>query len=170
MEIEEEASLRVYRRLSLDASKLHESNVTTPTFHLIHGKLWAKYNYTGLSLAELSQRYEIDEAFLGRVWGSITSAVAAFERIVGRRHGKVNAKNIFVDAFSEKAILGAHLSTLDPDGEGDVPALMGALQKLADDHGLPSIMPRPMTAMPNRSCGNKSISCANPLPGSPPST
>ena len=51
MMVVEEASLPDLRRLSLNAVRLHESNAATPAFVLLHGKLWAKYVYNGLSLS-----------------------------------------------------------------------------------------------------------------------
>ena len=135
-----ESNLRDFRRLFQNAHKLQ--GCATPVFIVLHGKVWAKYIYSGLSLTNLSEQYEISQDFLNRVWGSVASTISEFHPAVGRKHGNISASNIWVDISSSRITLGAH-ATVD-DHKADVPVLTEVVENLAKDHALVFTPQRPM--------------------------
>ena len=142
VEIDEEA-LRDFRRLFRNAHKLHGNAI--PIFVVLQGKVFARYTYEGLlTLNDFCKKYEVTEDYLNTVFASVGSAAAAFQRHVGRPHGRADADNIFVDVVAGgRLTLGApHVASLS--GEADMPKLTEVVENLAKDHALVFTPQRPM--------------------------
>ena len=134
VEIDEEA-LRDFRRLFRNAHKLHGNAI--PIFVVLQGKVFARYTYEGLlTLNDFCKKYEVTEDYLNTVFASVGSAAAAFQRHVGRPHGRADADNIFVDVVAGgRLTLGApHVASLS--GEADMPKLTENVGRLALAQGL----------------------------------
>ena len=135
------AGLPDFKRLARHANTLSQRGVAIPTIVLQNFKLCARYAaHSGMDLKEFAANYEVTEHFLTRLWAALASAAAEFRWRVGREHGAISEKNIFVDAMTERITLGAHAISLDHLGDGgsdaDVPALFSICEDLGHRHGV----------------------------------
>ena len=135
------AGLPDFKRLARHANTLSQRGVAIPTIILQNFKLCARYAaHSGMDLKEFAANYEVTEHFLTRLWAALASAAAEFRWRVGRQHGAISEKNIFVDAMTERITLGAHAISLDhlDDGgsDADVPALFSICEDLGHRHGV----------------------------------
>lgn len=125
-------SMPEFKRLSRHARSLSQRGVAIPLFLINDCKLFAKYAHDGIPLIDLKETYEMSEPFLRRLWNSLASSAAAFEKDVDRIHGAITESNIFVDLVSERITLGPHAVSLH-DQEENVGSDMPALSRLVED-------------------------------------